>query len=121
MALKILNINPVIYLVKNTIGTSRIHDMLPLGRSVVTEADSLEVRVGLKKRDKIDVFGYVTRDVPSGYLVVRMEGNEFTYEKPQYDELMLDIAKDLSQVYEVTYIAQLRAKNRPEKKDPGLL
>ena len=121
MVLKIIDINPIINLVKGSIGASGINNEVPIGRSVVTEADSLEVRVGLKKRDRIDVFGYVTMDVPSGNLVVRTEGNEFTYEKPQYGELMLDIAKDLSRQYEVAYIAQLRAENRPIQKDLGLL
>ncbi len=119
MALKIIDINPVIDLVKRTIGASGINDRTPSGRSVATEADSLEVRVGLKAGYSIEVLGRVTMDVPSGYLVVRTESNKYTNgpHQLQYRGLMRYIAQDLSKQYEVAYITPLKAENIPKERD----
>ncbi len=123
MELKILDINPVIDLVKGSIGESGINDRTPIGKGIATDADSLEIRVGLEARHSFEVLGRITMDVPSGYLVVRTESNKYTDRphNPQYRELMRDIAKDLSRQYEVAYIAPLKVENIPKERDSGLL
>ncbi len=123
MALKILDINPVVERVKETIEASGINNGVSRIKKVHTEADSLEILVGFNFRGGMEPFGRVTMDVPSGYLVVRTEDDQYTG-KPcdkKYEKLIGTIAQNLAHYYEVTYVTPLTPENRAKEGDPGLL
>jgi len=116
MALKELNINPVIDIVNSVVEKNQ-----DLVKGTKTEQDMLEVRVGLNVHDisgpHLEPFGRVTMEVPSSYLVVRTQPNGYGGTcRPEQEKLMRDIAETLSSQYDVVYVYALTPEHGPKKR-----